>query len=127
VVVDKGADNKDPIAKLLFQGQKVLGTGQKSEIHPGDKPQIVPTVRLEVTPAQREHLALAGRGGRIFLVVRGQEDQLLVETRGTGASALFGQPGQTVPRAIPAAAKVSPPARTAEMVRGSAWEPVTSW
>jgi pilus assembly protein CpaB len=52
VVVDKGEYNKDPLAKLLFQNLKVLGTGQKLETRPGDKPQIVPTVTLEVTPEQ---------------------------------------------------------------------------
>ena len=127
VVVDKGAYNQDPIAKLLFQNLKVLGTGQKLENRPGDKPQIVPTVTLEVTPEQGERLALAAQEGRISLVVRGQGDQLMVETLGTGASALFGQPRQTIPQGLPTAAKVSPPARTVEMIRGLERAPVTSW
>jgi pilus assembly protein CpaB len=127
VVVDKGAYNKNPIAKLLFQNLKVLGTGQKSENRPGDKPQIVPTVTLEVTPEQGEHLALAAQEGRISLVVRGQGDQLLVETLGTGASTLFGQPRQANPQAPPAAAKISPPVRTVEMIRGLERAPVNSW
>ena len=50
VVVDKGEYNKSPIAKLLFQNLKVLGTGQNLETRPGDKPKIVPTVTLEVSP-----------------------------------------------------------------------------
>jgi len=127
VVVDKGAYNKDPIAKLLFQNLKVLGTGQKLENRPGDKPQIVPTVTLEVTPEQGERLALAAQEGRISLVVRGQGDQLMVETLGTGASALFGQPRQTIPQSLPTAVKVSPPARTVEIIRGLERAPVNSW
>ena len=127
VVVDKGAYNKDPIAKLLFQNLKVLGTGQKLENRPGDKPQIVPTVTLEVTPEQGERLALAAQEGRISLVVRGQGDQILVETLGAGTSALFGKPRQAIPQAPPAAAKVSPPARTVEMIRGLERAPVNSW
>lgn len=118
VVVDKGAYNKDPIAKVLFQNLKVLGIGQKLENRPGDKPQIVPTVTLEVTPEQGERLALAAQEGRISLVVRGQGDQILVETLGAGTSALFGQPRQAISKALPVAAKVSPPVRTVEMIRG---------
>jgi len=118
VVVDKGEYNKSPIAKLLFQNLKVLGTGQKLETRPGDKPQIVPTVTLEVSPEQGERLALAAQEGRISLVLRGQGDQKLVETLGTDASKLFGKPTQTTPSTPPVAARVSPAVRTVEMIRG---------
>ena len=118
VVVDKGEYNKSPLAKLLFQNLKVLGTGQKLETRPGDKPQIVPTVTLEVSPEQGERLALAAQEGRISLVLRGQGDQKLVETLGTDASKLFGKPRQTTPSAPPVAARVSPAVRTVEMIRG---------
>jgi pilus assembly protein CpaB len=127
VVVDKGEYNKDPIAKLLFQNLKVLGTGQKLENRPGEKPQIVPTVTLEVTPEQGESLALAAQEGRISLVLRGQGDQQLVETLGAGVSKLFGKSGQATPKAPTAAPTVSPPARTVEMIRGLERAPVNSW
>ena len=117
VVVDMGEYNKDPIAKLLFQNLKVLGTGQKLENLPGDKPQIVPTVTLEVTPEQGERLALAAQEGRISLVLRGQGDEQLVETLGAGANMLFGNPRQAIPQAAPAAVRVAPRARTVEMIR----------
>jgi pilus assembly protein CpaB len=125
VVVDKGEYNKDPIAKLLFQNLKVLGTGQKLENRPGDKPQIVPTVTLEVTPEQGERLALAAQEGRISLVVRGQGDQQLVETLGADASKLFGKPRQAILPAPPGTARVAPPARTVEMIRGLERAPVS--
>jgi pilus assembly protein CpaB len=118
VVVDKGEYNKSPIAKLLFQNLKVLGTGQKLETRPGDKPIIVPTVTLEVSPEQGERLALAAQEGRISLVLRGQGDQKLVETLGTDAGRLFGKPIQATPSAPPIATRVSPPVRTVEMIRG---------
>jgi pilus assembly protein CpaB len=118
VVVDKGAYNKDPMAKLLFQNLKVLGTGQKLENRPGDKPQIVPTVTLEVTPEQGERLALAAQEGRISLVVRGQGDQELVETLGADASRLFGTPSQAILPTPPVVATVARPAWTVEMIRG---------
>ena len=124
VVVDKGAYNKDPIAKLLFQNLKVLGTGQKLENRPGDKPQIVPTVTLEVTPEQGESLALAAQEGRISLVVRGEGDQQLVQTLGADASRLFGTPRHTIPQAPPVTAAVARPAWTVEMIRGLERAPV---
>jgi pilus assembly protein CpaB len=124
VVVDKGEFHQDPLAKLLFQNLKVLGTGQKLENRPGDKPQIVPTVTLEVTPEQGERLALAAQEGRISLVVRGQGDLQLVETLGADNSRLFGKPRQAIPQAPPAAAAVSPRARTVEMIRGLERAPV---
>jgi len=124
VVVDKGEYHKDPLAKLIFQNLKVLGTGQKLENRPGDKPQIVPTVTLEVTPEQGERLALAAQEGRISLVVRGQGDQQLVETLGAEVSKLFGRPRQAIPQAPAAVAAVSPQARTVEMIRGLERAPV---
>ena len=127
VVVDKGEYDKDPLAKLLFQNLKVLGTGQNLENRPGDKPQIVPTVTLEVSPEQGESLALAAQEGRISLVLRGQGDQQLVETLGADASKLFGRPRKAIPPAPPAEATVSPPARTVEMIRGLERAPVNSW
>ena len=126
VVVDKGEYNKDPLAKLLFQNLKVLGTGQKLENRPGDKPQIVPTVTLEVAPEQGERLALAAQEGRISLVLRGQGDQQLVETLGADASKLFGRPRTPIPPALPVAVTVSPAARTVEMIRGLERAPVNS-
>jgi|WetSurMetagenome_2_1015567.scaffolds.fasta_scaffold131500_2 pilus assembly protein CpaB len=127
VVVNKGEYNKDPLAKLLFQNLKVLGTGQKLETRPGDKPQIVPTVTLEVTPEQGERLALAAQEGRISLVLRGQGDQTLVETLGADTNQLFGKPRQSTPSVPPVAATVSPAGRTVEMIRGLERAPVTSW
>ncbi len=127
VVVDKGEYNKDPIAKLLLQNLKVLGTGQNLENRPGDKPQIVPTVTLEVSPEQGERLALAAQEGRISLVLRGQGDQQLVETLGADASKLFGRPRKAIPQAPPAVAAVSPPARTVEMIRGLERAPINSY
>jgi pilus assembly protein CpaB len=122
VVVDKGKYNKDPLAKLIFQNLKVLGTGQKLENSPGDKPQIVPTVTLEVTPDEGERLALAAQEGRISLVVRGQGDQQLVETLGAEASRLFGRPKKASPEAaVPAAAQ--PNNRMVEVIRGIEREP----
>jgi len=126
VIVDKGEYDKDPLAKLLFQNLKVLGTGQKTENRPGDKPLIVPTVTLEVTPEAGERLALAAQEGRISLVLRGQGDQQMVQTQGAEASKLFGKPRKVISEA-PAAATTAalPPNRTVEVIRGIERAPVS--
>jgi pilus assembly protein CpaB len=116
VVVDKGPYGKDPLAKVLFQNLKVLGTGQRLENRPGDKPQIVPTVTLEVTPAEGERLALAAQEGRISLVLRAQGDEQMVDTRGVEASGLFTRPVKSRPPAP--APRRSPPPQTVEVIRG---------
>jgi len=111
-----------PLLKLLFQNLKVLGTGQKLETRPGDKPQIVPTVTLEVSPEQGERLALAAQEGKISLMLRGQGDQQLVQTLGADASKLFGRPRTPIPPVSPVT--VSPAPRTVEMIRGLERAPV---
>ncbi|MEW6387673.1 MAG: Flp pilus assembly protein CpaB [Thermodesulfobacteriota bacterium] len=90
VSVDKGNFNENPVAKVVLQNLRVLGTGQKIEKRPGDKPQVVPTVTLEVTPEEGERLALAAQEGHLSLVLRGQQDQQLVQTTGVRTSDLLG-------------------------------------
>jgi pilus assembly protein CpaB len=117
VIVDKGAYSKDPVSKMLLQNLKVLGTGQKMEARPGDKPQVVHTVTLEVTPAQGERLALAAQAGPLSLVLRGRGDQKVVETFGVDTAKLLGTP-------LKAKKPTLPPRRTVEVIRGIQREPV---
>lgn len=124
VFVDQGEYGQDPIAKLLFQNLKVLGTGQKLVNLPEDKPQLVPTVTLEVTPQQGEDLAWAAQRGHISLVLRGSRDKTAdknkkeVKTLGADAGRLLGKPRQAIPQAPSASAAVSPPAPKLEIIRG---------
>jgi pilus assembly protein CpaB len=117
VTVDKGDYSKNPISKVVFQNLRVLGIGQRIEARPGDKPQVVPTVTLEVTPEEGEQLALAAQEGRISLVLRGQEDARLVSTPGAVASRMFGS--LAGPEPAPKAAPDPGPRRsTVEVIRG---------
>jgi pilus assembly protein CpaB len=122
VTVDKGDFSKNPISKVVFQNLRVLGIGQRIEARPGDKPQVVPTVTLEVTPEEGERLALAAQEGRISLVLRGQEDARLVVTPGAVASRMFGSlSGQEpTPNAAPDPA---PRRRTIDVIRGLERQP----
>jgi pilus assembly protein CpaB len=107
VTVDKGDYNKDPVSKLVLQNLRVLGTGQRIEKRLGEKPQVVPTVTLEVTPEEGESLALATREGMISLVLRNQQDEQVVQTPGVRTSNLLGYvtpateaPGNSAPSAM---------------------------
>lgn len=117
VTVDKGEYNKDPLSRVLLQNLRVLGTGQRIENRPGDKPQVVPTVTLEVSPAEGERLGLAAQAGRISLVLRGQDDNQLVLTQGVSAGSLFG-PTTNVPPAVAEAKQPASPRHNGEIIRG---------
>jgi pilus assembly protein CpaB len=123
VTIDKGEYNKDPLSRVLLQNLRILGTGQRLENHPGDKPQVVPTVTLEVTPSEGERLALASQTGRISLVLRGQNDAQLVPTDGVNADSLF-VANRMVRPAVAAPKPSAPPRPTTEVIRGLQREPV---
>jgi len=90
VSINRGDFSKDPLAKIVLENLRVLGTGQKIiEKQPDGKPQVVPTVTLEVTPEEGERLALAGQEGHISLVLRSQKDEEQVGTKGISTSRLF--------------------------------------
>jgi pilus assembly protein CpaB len=118
VTVDKGDYNLDPISKVVLQNLRVLGTGQRIEKTLGEKPQVVPTVTLEVSPAEGERLALAVREGAISLVLRNQQDLHKVETIGVRTSTLL---GKAIPEPVvkPIKEDKAPPAaiRTVEVIR----------
>ena len=115
VTMDKGDYNQDPLSRVLLQNLRVLGTGQRLENRPGDKPQVVPTVTLEVSPAEGERLALASQAGRISLVLRGQDDAQLVPTRGS-MPVVCSAPSRNV---RPAKVEPKPPAPLAPAPRSS--------
>ena len=120
VSVDKGDFNKDPISKVILQNLRVLGTGQRIEKALGEKPQVVPTVTLEVSPGEGERLALAVREGMISLVLRNQQDDHTVATLGVRTSTLLGR-ALPVPEAqepkVDKAAAALPALRTVEVIR----------
>lgn len=120
VTLDRGEYGKNPVSKVVFQNLKILGIGQKIENRPGDKPLIVPTVTLEVTPQEGERLALAAQEGRISLVLRASSDHKLVETPGTDAVRLFGPLAQAVPQASSVEPTSAPPSsrQAVEVIRG---------
>jgi len=124
VTLDKGDYSSAPMSKVVLQNLRVLGTGQRTEKRPGDKPQVVPTVTLEVSPEEGEALALAAQGGRISLVLRNNSDQKLVATPGMNALRLLGNVRDSGAGAS-GEAGARPSRSTVEVLRGLSRQSVT--
>ena len=90
VSINRGEFSNDPLARVVLENLRVLGTGQKIiQKEPDGKPQVVPTVTLEVTPEEGERLALAAAEGHVCMVLRSQKDESLVATNGVKTTQLF--------------------------------------
>jgi pilus assembly protein CpaB len=99
------------ISKIILQNIKVLSKGQIFDpTAPKDKPQVVNTVTLEVTPEQAEALNLATFQGKIRLALRNQLNQAQFMTRGVVTSQLVSRPALATP---PTTAQPTPPERQA--------------
>lgn len=80
--------NNEHYSKIILQNLKVLGKGQVMDQTADKKPQVVPTVTLEVSPEQAETLNLASFQGRIRLVLRNQANKANYQTNGVVTSQL---------------------------------------
>jgi pilus assembly protein CpaB len=75
-------------SKIILQNLKVLSKGQVWDQTADKKPQVVPTVTLQVTPQQAETLNLASFQGRIRLALRNQLNHKNFYTSGIETSQL---------------------------------------
>ncbi|MBM4273673.1 MAG: Flp pilus assembly protein CpaB [Deltaproteobacteria bacterium] len=84
-------------AETVLQNLPILSHGSSIEKKAGDKPQVVTTITLEVTPEEAERLALAVHEGHIALVLRNQEDRGKVVTTGVNLAQLLGATAMETP------------------------------
>jgi pilus assembly protein CpaB len=115
VTSDKGDLNKDPASAVVVTNVRVLAAGQRTETRAGEKPQVVPTVTLEVTPDEAKALTLATLEGKLSLILRNQEDHSPTSPTPIHASSLFGGGVGAAPKATPAAVQ-SPASRPLEII-----------
>jgi pilus assembly protein CpaB len=110
----------DPISQVVLQNILVLGRGQDIDQPKGDeKPKIVPTVTLEVTPAEGERLALASKEGQITLALLGWTENIAVPTSGVRTSNLLHAEKKPEPAfEAPIAAAAPPKKPCVEVLRG---------
>jgi pilus assembly protein CpaB len=113
----QGEGGEKSRAETVLQNLPILSYGANIEKKPGEKPQAVTTITLEVTPGEAERLALAVQEGHISLVLRNQQDQGKAASTGVNLSQLLGA------RALGAPAKAGPvsrsdaPRRMVEIIR----------
>jgi len=89
VLVDMALPNStEHISKTFLQNIKVLTAGQIWDQKGENKPQVVNTVTLELTPAQGELLNLASNQGKIRLALRSPDNLAAIQTTGVDTSQL---------------------------------------
>ena len=89
VLVDmKMQGANDSFSKTILQNITVMTIGQTWE-QKENKPVVVNTVTLEVTPEQAEILNLASTEGKIRLALRSRRNENIVETSGVAMSQLL--------------------------------------
>ena len=126
VTLDEGAQQNNPVTKLILQNIPVLTSGQVVEHDVNGEPVQVTVITLMVDPEQAEQLVLAATRGRIQLALRNTLDVDSVSTEGARMSSLV--PARPVARAsAPRRATPPPttPTRQIEVWRGNEVETET--
>jgi pilus assembly protein CpaB len=90
VVLTTSESGKQPVSKIVLQDVPVLATGQVVSQQEGGKPQIVPTVTMDVSPEDAETLAIASTQGKLQLVLRRAGDTDIAKTTGTTVAKVMG-------------------------------------
>ncbi len=119
VAMDKSGSESEQFSKIILQNIKVLSKGQVWDQTADKKPQVVPTVTLEVTPEKAEMLNLARSYGKICLALRNQLNLTHFNTAGVKSSQLYYQ----VPPVAKVAMKVAQPeapksSRVIQVIKG---------
>ena len=83
VTLDEGAQQNNPVTKLILQNIPVLTSGQVVEHDVNGEPVQVTVITLMVDPEQAEQLVLAATRGRIQLALRNTLDVDSVEHGGS--------------------------------------------
>jgi pilus assembly protein CpaB len=108
-------DATDHFSKTILHNISVLTTGQLWQQKGDNKPVVVNTVTLELTPHESEVLNLASNEGKIRLALRNRNNKTIAETEGVTTSLLLGgvvgKKEQTI--ALPARAE-----RSIEVIKG---------
>jgi pilus assembly protein CpaB len=86
----KGQNQSEHFSKTILHDIPILTTGQIWEQKGNEKPMVVNTVTLELTPENAEVLNLASNEGRIRLALRNRNNRTVAQTQGVTTSILIG-------------------------------------
>jgi len=89
VLVDLSLKKEEHFSKTILHNVTVLTTGQLWEQKGDNKPIVVNTVTLELTPEEAEVLNLASNQGKIRLALRNRNNKTIAQTPGITTSALI--------------------------------------
>ena len=93
--------NQQPVSKIVLQNVPVLATGQViSQEKKDEKPVVVPTVTMDVTPEDAEKLAIASTQGRLQLVLRRVGDKEVAKTSGSTVRKVMTGVSEEAPKVI---------------------------
>ncbi|MGP8051773.1 MAG: Flp pilus assembly protein CpaB [Desulfobaccales bacterium] len=120
VEMQEPGEGGEHFSKIILQNLKVLSTGQVWEQSKGkERPDVVPTVTLEVTPEQAETLNLASLQGRIRLALRNQLNRGYFNTAGVITSQLaYKRPFLPVAPKPENGVPQKAPSRTVKIIKG---------
>ena len=90
----KGESKSEHFSKTILHDISILTTGQIWEQKGENKPMVVNTVTLELTPEQAEVLNLASNEGKIRLALRNRNNKTIAQTQGVTTSLLLGGGGR---------------------------------
>ncbi|HBG07416.1 MAG: Flp pilus assembly protein CpaB [Geobacteraceae bacterium GWC2_58_44] len=103
-------NEKESVSKIILENVPILATGQVTDQKEG-KPVVVPTVTLDLIPADAEKLVLSASKGSLQLLLRNITDSAPVNSKGaTIAKVLSGM--ERPPAASPPPARGLPAARS---------------
>lgn len=89
------------VSKIVLQNVPVLATGQVLSQQKGEeKPQVVPTVTMDVTPEDAEKLAIASTQGKLQLVLRRIGDMEVAKTSGSSVKKVLAGVSEKKPKVI---------------------------
>jgi pilus assembly protein CpaB len=127
VTLDEGAQQNNPVTKLILQNIPVLTSGQVVEHDVNGEPVQVTVITLMVDPEQAEQLVLAATRGRIQLALRNTLDVDSVSTEGARMSSLVPAARPVARSSAPRRATPAPttPSRQIEVWRGNEVETET--
>ena len=86
----KTEGRQEHFSKTILHDITILTTGQIWEQKGNNKPMVVNTVTLELTPENAEVLNLASNEGKIRLALRNRNNKTIAQTQGVTTSILIG-------------------------------------
>ena len=102
-----GTGQQLPVSKIVLQDVPVLATGQViSQEKKDEKPVVVPTVTMDVTPEDAEKLAIASTQGRLQLVLRRVGDKEVAKTTGATVKKVMAGASEAQPKVVAKTKKI---------------------